>query len=142
MTAFMSYDINVTFCAVKVCKDKRRIVVGQVGHIAARSFGLSAENIEKLVLHHEVKEFLGFGRKLCVHLLSVLQNIFGSADGLGISFLKINTFVNVGKLFQTQSLSSSVMQLFCKRHEILLNLIAEVLHLILAVAVALHTVVA
>ena len=62
MTTLVRNDIKVTACAVKVCKDKRCIVIRKECHITARPFCFAAQYIKQFILHHEIYEFRSFRR--------------------------------------------------------------------------------
>ena len=142
MAAFMGYDIYVTAGPVEVCKNEGRIIDRHIGHIAPGSLGLAAQHIEQLVLHHEIIELFGLGGKLAVHLPARRKNLLRAAEGRGISVIKIYRIVDIAQLLKPQPLSSAVMELLRKGNQILLHLLPEGLHLLLAVTVAHHLVIA
>ena len=75
MTALMSDDIQIPARPVKVCKNKRRMVIRQIGHVAARTLCLAAKHIEQLIFQHKIKKFLRLLRHIPVHHLSGLQDL-------------------------------------------------------------------
>ena len=142
MSAFMRDHVYVAAGSVKVCKDKGRMILVQIAHIAALFFILSAEHIEELILHHEIEKFFGFWGQLRIHLLSALQNFLCSAYRIGIAFFEINLIIDIRKLLQTEALSSDLVYALRKRYEYLLHLSAEILDIVSVVAVTVHSVVA
>ena len=142
MAAFMGDYIHVPAGSVEVGEDERRVIQRKIGHISAHSLVLAAKHIKQTVLHHEVKKFLCLRGQLLIHPLSGRQDLLRRSRRIGISLLKINALVNIRKLLQSQTFLSSFMQLFHKRHEILLHLAAEGLYLRLIIAVSVHAVIA
>ena len=142
MSVFMRDHVYVAAGSVKVCKDKGRMILVQIGHIAALFFILSAEHIEELILHHEIEKFFGFGGQLRIHLLSALQNFLCSAHRIGIAFFEVNLIIDIRKLLQTEALSSDLVYALRKRYEYFLHLSAEILDIVSVVAVTVHSVVA
>ena len=142
MTTLMRDDVHITAGTVKVSEDKRCMVQRQISHVTASFLGLAAQYVKQLVLHHEIKEFRSLRGQFPVHLLACCHDLFRGAGGRRVAILEIYLLVNIAELLQTQTLSSAVMQLLCKGYEILLDLPAESFYLVLAVAVAVHAVIA
>ena len=91
----MGNYIHIPAGSIKVCKDEGCIVKRHIGHIAACPLGLSSQYIKQLSLHHKLIKFLCFRGKLTVHLPARFQNFLRGAEGCGISFLKVNLFINI-----------------------------------------------
>ena len=141
MTAFMRNHIHISAGAVEVSENKGGLIQGQIGHIASRSLCLPAQHIKQFIFPHKIKKFLGLRGKFAVHLLAGSQNFFRRSCRFRIAVLKVHLLVNIFQLLQSQTLSSTVMKLFRKGYEILLNLAAESFHLFFPVAVTVHAVI-
>ena len=72
VTTLVSDNIYIAACAVKVCKDDRRLVLWNEIHVATLFLCLSAKYVEKLVFCHEIKKLCCLRRKLSVHFLASL----------------------------------------------------------------------
>ena len=60
MTGFVGQDINISTGSIEVGKDKGTLVVSNVGAIATRVLALLGQQIQQIMLHHEIKELTGF----------------------------------------------------------------------------------
>ena len=141
MSALMGDHVHIRAGAVKVCKDKGRIIVGHIGHISAGTLVLAPKHIKQTVLHHKIVKFPGLRGKLTVHLTPCLQDLLRRSLGRCISVRIEHGSVIQLQLIQTQTLSSLLVKLFREGHKVFLHLRTECLHLLLAVAVTPHAVI-
>ena len=139
VSALVGNNIGVAAGSVEVCEDKRRLVIRDIGHVTAGRLCFAPDNIEKLVIAHEIHELCGLGRKLVIHLSSGFQNLLRSADGCGISLSEVHTLVIVHQVIQPEALSSSLVELFRERNKILLHLLPELRDIASVIAVAHHS---
>ena len=139
MSALVGHDIHISAGSVKVRKDKRRLVIRKIGHIAADCLRLSSEDIHQLIFHHKVKEFPGFRRKLPVHLLSRRQDLFRCTFRLWISLRSEYLLVRPGHNVHSKTISALLVHFFRKRHKNLFHLTAQIFHLFPSIAVSLHS---
>ena len=139
MSTLMGNHIDISCSSVKVCKNKRHLVVRKHIHIAAGTLIFPAKDIKKLHFPHFPHESRGLRRKLIVHLLSCCHDFFRSSFWRRISLREENIFIIIIEMVNSQSLSSLFMQLFRKRYKVTLHLISEAFNLLLAVTVTIHS---
>ena len=97
VSALMGNHIAVRGRAVKVCKNKRHMILRQHGHIPTGLLILPAENIKKPLFLHGVHEHSSLLRQLVVHLLSGSQNLLRCTCRCRVSVLEINAFVEISQ---------------------------------------------
>ena len=60
VASFMGQDINICTGSIEVGEDKGTLVVSNVGAIATCVLALLGQQIQQIMLHHEIKELTGF----------------------------------------------------------------------------------
>ena len=138
MAAFVGDNVRIPAGPVKVREDKRRLVVRQIGHVAASLLGLAADDVKQFVVTHEVHEPAGLRRQFIVHQAAGFQDLSRIAHRLRIALGKINSLIFKMKMIQSEPDPSSLMQLLCKWDEIALYLLSELPDILTPVAVSLH----
>ena len=139
MSALMGNHIDISCGSVKVCKNKRHLVVRKHIHIAAGTLIFPAKDIKELHFPHFPHESRGLRGKLIVHLLSCCHDFFRASARGGISLREENIFIIIVEMVDPQSLSSLFMQLFHKGNKVTLHLISEAFNFFLAVTVTIHS---
>ena len=139
MTAFMSHNIHIPAGSIKVCENKRSLVVRKISHITAHCFGFSSEYIQKFIFHHKVKELFCLSGQFFIHFLSCCQNFFRCSFWLWISLWSENQLIRVRKLRKSQTLFSLLENALCKRNPDFFYLFSQVFNFFSSIAVSLHT---
>ena len=141
MATFMGDDVHISACSVEVCKNKRRLEIWNIGHIAALTLCFSSEHVKKFVLHHKIKKFLCLRRQFTVHFLSCRKNFLRRSDRRRISIREIDVCINIGKLLHTNTLSALLVEFIGKWDKVFLHLFPEIFDHFLVITVAVHTVI-
>ena len=135
----MGNHIDISCSSVKVCKNKRHLVVRKHIHIAAGTLIFPSQDIKKLHFPHFSHESRGLRGKLIVHLLSGRHDFFRGSGRSRVSLREENIFIIIVEMVESQSLSSLFMQLFHEGNKITLHLIPKAFNLLLAVTVTIHS---
>ena len=139
MSALMGNHIDISRRPVKVCKNKRHLVVRKHIHIAAGTLIFPAKDIKELHFPHFSHESRGLGGKLIVHLLSGCHDFFRASARRRVSLREENIFIIIVEMLESQSLSSLFMQFFHKGNKVTLHLIPKAFNFLLAVTVTIHS---
>lgn len=75
MAALMGDDIHIPAGAVEVGKDKGRMEIRHVSHIAAHFFVLARQYLQKMIIQHEIEKFSGLLGELPVHFLTGQEGV-------------------------------------------------------------------
>ena len=143
MSSLVGHNLDVVLGAVKVCKDKRRLIVAKSRTVAAALLALCGEQIHELIFNHVVEELRGLRGTPFVELLCHRDNVIRRALRLRISGAELHRIVGVAhRVSLAEALCLSLVDLDRHRHHILLYRRAELLDIVLVVGVSLHAVVA
>ena len=139
----MRYDFNVVLRAVEVGEDKRNAVLAKARAVAAGPLAGGRQHVEKLVIEHRVEEFSGFGRKRLIEPLALRENVVRGAAGLRIAAAEGEGVVGKGHgVGLAKALCLRLIDGGRDGHDVLDDGGAELLHVLLRVAVAAHAVIA
>ena len=98
--------------------------------VSAGTFSVLGIQIEKLVLHHEIKELSALLGKLTVHLLGFADKIFLISDRNRVSGRRSDGFVIIIECIDSKSFLLTLVQLCrCRNHD-LADLFPEYLQLL------------
>ena len=136
-------DLGIVGSAVEISKDEGHHRGINASAVAAHGLAGTGLNIHHLPRHHAVPEFFGFGAQLGIEFGGRRQNVGGPALGLGIAGAEGQVLVGKaqGEL-EAHAPGLLHVDALAERHHIILHGDAELLHVLLGVAVALHPVVA
>ena len=143
VTGLVGHHLHVMLGAVEVGEDKGYLIVAQAGAVAACLLALGAQHVQQLVVQHGAEEHLRLGGQLAVELHALCQNIVGRTHGAGVAGAELQRQIREAQgIGLAQTLRLLAADLVRHRHQILLHGGAELLHVLLGVAVAVHAVVA
>ena len=114
----MGDDVHISACSVEVCKNKWRLEIWNIGHIAALTLCFSSEHVKKFILHHKIKKFLCLWRQFTVHFLSCRKNFLRCSDRRRISIREIDICINIRKLLHANTLSALLVEFIGKRDKV------------------------
>ena len=98
--------------------------------VSAGAFSVLGVQIEKLMLHHEIKELSALLGKLTVHLPGFADKIFLISDRNRISRRRSDGFVIIIECIDPKSFLLTLVQLCCCRDHDLADLFPEYLQLL------------
>ena len=98
--------------------------------VSAGAFSVLGVQIEKLMLHHEIKELSALPGKLTVHLPGFADKIFLISDRNRISRRRSDGFVIIIECIDPKSFLLTLVQLCCCRDHDLADLFPEYLQLL------------
>ena len=79
----MGHDFDVVLGAVKVCKDKRCLIIAKTRTVAAALLALRGKQIHEFIFNHVVEELGCLGGAPLVELLCHRDNVIRRACGFG-----------------------------------------------------------
>ncbi len=143
MAGLMGDHLHIVLRAVEVGKDEGHFIVAQTGAVAAGPLALGAQHVQQLVVQHGAEELLRLRRQFAVELHALGQDVVRRAHRPGIAGAELQRRVREAQgIALAQPLRLLAVDLLRHRHEVLPHGGAELLHVVLGVAVALHAVVA
>ena len=138
MPCFMGQHIHIPRRAVPVGKDEGGLVIGQHFLITAAHFAGAAENVEHLVILHEVDELCRFGAELMVHLAGTGHQLVVAAVRHGVAVRKADGAVPEHGVLNAGALVAQSQSLLDHGHHLLHHFLAERGNLRRAVTDAVH----
>ena len=143
MAGLMCDHLHIVLRTVEVGKDEGHFIVAQAGAVAAGALALGAQHVQQLVVQHGAEELLRLRRQLTVELHALSQDVVRRAHGPGVAGAELQRRICEAQgIALAQPLRLLAVDLLRHRHEVLPHGGAELLHVVLGVAVALHAVVA
>ena len=143
VTGLVGHHLHIVLGAVEVGKDEGHLILAQAGAVAAALLALGAQHVQQLVVQHGAEELLGLGGQLTVELHALGQNVVRGTHGAGIAGPELQRQIGKAQgIALAQTLRLTAADLVGHRHQILLYGGAELLHVLLGVAVTVHAVVA
>ena len=137
------HDLHVVLRAVEVRKNERDFVLAEARAVAAARLAGGREHIHQLVVEHHIEELAGLGRERLVEFFAVRQNRVRVAAGLGVAAAEHKRIVGkVHRILFPEALCLLTVDAVRQRDEVFDHRRAEFFHVVLAVAVAPHAVVA
>ena len=143
VTRFVGHNFHVVLRAVEVREDERALVVRQFRTVSAARFAFRGQHVQQFVVHHSREEFLRLGGQLAVELQAVRQDLVRRAEGLGIAAAERQRVVRVAhRVFLAETFRLLAVRQVGQGHDVFDHAGAELLHVLLGVAIAAHAVVA
>ena len=143
MARLMRHDLNVVLRAVEVGEDKGNMIVAEARAVAAGPLAGGGEHIEKLIIQHGVEEFAGFRRKRLVEPLALRENVVRGAAGLRVAAAEGEGVVGKGHgIGLAEAFGLRLIDGGRDGYDVFDDGGAELLHVLLRVAVAAHAVIA
>ena len=143
VTGLVRHDLDVMLRAVEVGEDEGNLIVHDARAVAARLLALGREHVEQLVAQHRFEELLRLGRELAVELHALGENVIRRARGAGIAGAEFERVVGKAhRILLAKALGLLAVHLVRHGNEILDDRLAELLDIVLRIAVAAHAVVA
>ena len=137
------HDLNVVLRAVEVGEDKRNAVLAKARAVAAGPLAGGRQHVQKLVIEHRVEEFAGFGGKRLIEPLALRENVVRGAAGLRVAAAEAKGVIGKGHGIGLAKASGlCLIDGGRDGHDVFDNGGAELLHVLLRVAVAAHAVIA
>ena len=139
----MRHDLHVAAGAVEVGEDEGDVVLRKAGAVAAAGLALAGEDIEQLVVVHHVDELGGLAAQLVIELPAGGEDVVRPAAGLRVAAAEGEGVVRIAhRIGLAEALGLAAEDLVGEGDYVLDDGGAEALHVLLAVAVAAHAVVA
>ena len=143
MARLVGDHLHIVLGAVEVGKDEGDLIVRDTGAVAAGALALGGEDIQQLPVQHGPEELLRLGRELAVELHALGQDLIRGAHGPGIAGAELQGVVGKAHgIGLAQPLRLAAVDAVRHRDQVLHHGGAELLHIVLGVAVAAHAVVA
>ena len=95
MPRFVGNHFDIMLCAVKVGKDKRRLIIHNRSTVTASLLSLRGKKVHQFILNHMIKEFGGFRGKPVIELLSGFHNLIRISRGLRISGTELDGRIGI-----------------------------------------------
>ena len=139
VSRFVRHDLHIMLRTIEVGKNKGALIVRQGGAIAAARLAGLGFHIQQFVIQHQVDELRRFGRQFVVELSAVFQNFLRRALGRSVAAAVEQRFLIKGHgIGNAKAFRLLFADLLRHRHKILAHGRAELLHILLVIAVALH----
>ena len=138
VAGLVGQDVHIAGGVVPVGEDEGSLVGGQDGHIAAVGLAGPAENIEQLVVLHEINELCRLAAELVVHLPGGVHTDLVALDGDRVAVGEGHIQVGEGGLFDAGPLGPAGHHLGQQGHHVPGHLVPEDADLLGAVADAVH----
>ena len=136
-------DLDVVRGAVEVGEDEGAVVAAEGGAVAAAGLALAGEDVQQLVVVHEVDELRRLGAELVVEAAPGGEDVVRRALGLRVAAAELQGVVRVVHgVGLAQALGLAAVDGVGQGDDVLHDGLSEALDVLLRVAVALHTVVA
>ena len=143
VASLVGYDLHVARRAVEVGEDEGAVVAAEGGAVAAAGLALAGENVQQLVIVHEVDELGGLAAQLVIELAPGGEDVVRRALGLRVAAAELEGVVGVvHRVGLAEALGLAAVDGVGQGDDVLDNGLAEGLDVLLRVAVALHAVVA
>ena len=139
----MCDHLHIVLRAVEVGEDEGHFIVAQAGAVSAGALTLGAQHVQQLVVQHGAEELLCLRRQLAVELHALGQDVVRRTHRPWVAGAELQRRVREAqRIALTQPLRLLAVDLLRHRHKVLPHGGAELLHVVLGVAVALHAVIA
>ncbi len=134
--------LHVTLGAVEVGEDEGRLVIGDAGAVAAGLLALGGQDVQQLAIQHVAEELAGLRGQLVVELPALGQDVVSRAHRTGVAAAELQRRVGEAQGIRlAQEPGLLLVDILGHGHQVLLHGLAELLHVLLGVAVAAHAVV-
>ena len=143
MARLVRDDFHVVLGAVEVCEDEGHAVIGNGRAVAAAFLAGRGEHVHQVDAEHRAEELARLGGELVIELFALGQDVVRAAGRARVAGGKAQRLVRKAERIRlAEPLGLCAADAVRQRDEIFHDGGAELLHVRLAVAVALHAVVA
>ena len=135
--------LHIPLGSVEVGKNEGHLVVHDAGAVAAAGLALGGQHVQQFILQHGAEKLAGLRGQLIIELLPLGQDIVRRPLRTGIAGAKFQGVVRVAqRVLYADPAGLLLENPVGQRHQVLAHGGAELLHILLGIAVAAHSVIA